>query len=87
MASTLSIMSATGMLAASSGSGMHKKSSLSASQLSSFASLSSGPLSGRRRSLCLQKTYNSKIRSMAKELYFNKDGSAIKKLQVSALDD
>ncbi|PWA89268.1 ruBisCO large subunit-binding protein subunit beta, chloroplastic [Artemisia annua] len=53
----------------------------SSRSLSSFASISSAPISSRRRNVVLQKKVNPKVKAMAKELYFNKDGSAIKKLQ------
>lgn len=48
--------------------------------LSSFASVSSSSLQ-MRRNVVLHKKCSLKVRAMAKELHFNKDGSAIKKLQ------
>ncbi|KAG0474604.1 hypothetical protein HPP92_014290 [Vanilla planifolia] len=51
------------------------------SQFSSHASISSSYLNGGRSWLSLQKRCNTRICAMAKELYFNKDGSAIRKLQ------
>ncbi|KAG0474648.1 hypothetical protein HPP92_014334 [Vanilla planifolia] len=51
------------------------------SQCSSHASISSSYLNGGRSWLSLQKRCNTRICAMAKELYFNKDGSAIRKLQ------
>ncbi|CAL9129206.1 unnamed protein product, partial [Musa textilis] len=51
------------------------------SQFSSFASISSSSISSRRQSLGSLRRGNCRINAMAKELYFNKDGSAIKKLQ------
>ncbi|THU55361.1 hypothetical protein C4D60_Mb11t05750 [Musa balbisiana] len=51
------------------------------SKFSSLASISFSSSSSRRQNLLMQKWCNSRIRAMAKELYFNKDGSAIKKLQ------
>ncbi|PWA35234.1 ruBisCO large subunit-binding protein subunit beta, chloroplastic [Artemisia annua] len=58
-----------------------KISNTASRSLSSFASISSAPISSRRRNVVLQKKVNPKVKAMAKELYFNKDGSAIKKLQ------
>ncbi|KAK6936976.1 Chaperonin Cpn60/GroEL/TCP-1 family [Dillenia turbinata] len=55
-----------------------------AGRLSSLASISSSsltPLAGRRQHLSLRKSRSPTINAMAKDLYFNKDGSAIKKLQ------
>ncbi|GJT73167.1 RuBisCO large subunit-binding protein subunit beta, chloroplastic [Tanacetum coccineum] len=49
--------------------------------LSSFSSISSSPLGHRRQNVVLQKRTSLKVKSMAKEIYLNKDGSAIKKLQ------
>lgn len=51
-------------------------------KLSSFASISSSSL-GRTQYVRPRRTPCVKVNAMAKELYFNKDGSAIKKLQVS----
>ncbi|GJQ93087.1 RuBisCO large subunit-binding protein subunit beta, chloroplastic [Tanacetum coccineum] len=58
-----------------------KISNTSTRSLSSFASISSAPFASRRRNVVLQKKVSPKVKAMAKELYFNKDGSAIKKLQ------
>ncbi|PWA69640.1 Chaperonin Cpn60 [Artemisia annua] len=49
--------------------------------LSSFSSISSSPLGHRRQNVVLQKRSSLKVKSMAKEIYLNKDGNAIKKLQ------
>nr|GEX39680.1 RuBisCO large subunit-binding protein subunit beta, chloroplastic [Tanacetum cinerariifolium] len=49
--------------------------------LSSFSSIASSPLGHRRHNVVLQKRSSLKVKSMAKEIYLNKDGSAIKKLQ------
>ncbi|XP_076925322.1 ruBisCO large subunit-binding protein subunit beta, chloroplastic-like [Bidens hawaiensis] len=49
--------------------------------LSSFSSISSSPLVHRRQNVVLQRKSSLKVKAMAKELYFNRDGSAIKKLQ------
>lgn len=60
---------------------MDTKKATSFKSLSSFASVSSSSLQ-TRRNLVLHKKCSLKVRAMAKELHFNKDGSAIKKLQV-----
>ncbi|PWA56872.1 ruBisCO large subunit-binding protein subunit beta protein [Artemisia annua] len=77
MASTFAGVISVGSLASS---GTNPTSS---NKLSSFASISSSSLS-RGQSLSLQKRAPraSQIKAASKELYFNKDGSAIKKLQV-----
>lgn len=49
--------------------------------LSSLSSIMSSSLGGRRHSLQVHKRCISTTRAMAKELYLNTDGSAIKKLQ------
>lgn len=69
MASTFAGVMSVGSLASSSSRVMDK---LSSSSL------------GRRQSPSLRKApQSSQIIAAAKELYFNKDGQAIKKLQVS----
>ncbi|KAI7738112.1 hypothetical protein M8C21_014521 [Ambrosia artemisiifolia] len=56
--------------------------SASSNKLSSFTSISSSSL-GRRQNLAFRRPpQTSQIKAAAKELYFNKDGSAIKKLQI-----
>ncbi|KAI3814941.1 hypothetical protein L1987_14590 [Smallanthus sonchifolius] len=60
-------------------SGLYKMASIT--QLSSFSSISSSPLGHRRQNVVLQKRCSLKVKAMAKDLYFNKDGSAVKKLQ------
>ncbi|KAK4380233.1 hypothetical protein RND71_002095 [Anisodus tanguticus] len=72
MASTFAGMSSAGPLAAPS---------TSSNKLSSVANISSTSF-GSKRSVVLRKTRTPKISAAAKELYFNKDGSAIKKLQI-----
>lgn len=62
---------------------MNKKFLNSSRQLASFDSLSSSSFLGRKHNVILQRVRPSKISAMAKELHFNKDGSAVKKLQVS----
>ncbi|KAJ0463753.1 putative chaperonin Cpn60/TCP-1 family, groEL-like apical domain superfamily [Helianthus annuus] len=75
MASTFSGVTAVGSLASSSNT-------TSSNKLSSFASISSTSF-GRRQNLALRRALqSSQIKAAAKELYFNKDGSAIKKLQI-----
>ncbi|KAL4589211.1 hypothetical protein LXL04_002116 [Taraxacum kok-saghyz] len=49
--------------------------------LSSFSSISSIPLAHRRQNVVLHKRSSLKVNAMAKDIYLNKDGSAIKKLQ------
>lgn len=72
---SMSTMSAPGVL--------DKKPFTCADKLSSLASVSSSSVLSRRPNVALRKSRSPKINAMAKELYFNKDGSAIKKLQVS----
>ncbi|XP_071731904.1 ruBisCO large subunit-binding protein subunit beta, chloroplastic-like [Rutidosis leptorrhynchoides] len=58
-----------------------KLNSTTTRSLSSIASISSTPFSNGRRNVVLKKKMNPKVKAMAKELYFNKDGSATKKMQ------
>lgn len=51
-------------------------------KLSSVASISSTSF-GRRQSNVSRRMRSAKINAMAKDLYYNKDGSAVKKVQVS----
>nr|CAD1831006.1 unnamed protein product [Ananas comosus var. bracteatus] len=81
MASAFGTVSTVGLAAAPSSFAMEKR-LLASEKLSSLASISSSSVSARTQSVRLQKKHSSKIRAMAKELYFNKDGSAIKKLQI-----
>ncbi|KAK6284487.1 hypothetical protein POUND7_003439 [Theobroma cacao] len=60
---------------------MDKKFLSSSGRLSSFDSISSSAIVGRKQNVILRRGHSSKIWAMAKELHFNKDGSAIKKLQ------
>lgn len=86
MAMSLSAISTVGSLASPSSLAIDKKLSLSSkklSQFSSFSSISSSSVNLGRQQLHMQKRSSPKIQAMAKELYFNKDGLAIKKLQVS----
>ncbi|KAJ7955444.1 ruBisCO large subunit-binding protein subunit beta, chloroplastic [Quillaja saponaria] len=73
-------MSSAGSLAAPGCRVMDKKFASSADKLSSSASISLCPF-GRRQNMVLRRTQSSKVSAMAKELHFNKDGTAIKKLQ------
>jgi chaperonin GroEL len=75
MASTFTAMSSVGSLAALSCRVRDKK-------FSSSASISSCSFV-RRQNVISHRNHSPKICAMAKELHFNKDGSAIKKLQVS----
>ncbi|RZR76252.1 hypothetical protein BHM03_00000917 [Ensete ventricosum] len=89
MAATFYAMSTVGAIASPSNVRPNKKllaSKQKFSQFSSFSSISPIAISSRRQSLCYSRRSNSKINAMAKELYFNKDGSAIKKLQVELED-
>ena len=81
MASTFTAMSSVGSLAAPGCRVMDKKFA-SSDKLSSSASISSFSFA-RRQNVMSQRNRSPKICAMAKELHFNKDGSAIKKLQVS----
>ncbi|RXH83820.1 hypothetical protein DVH24_009255 [Malus domestica] len=76
MASTFAAMTSVGSLAAPSGRVIDRK----FDNLSSRASFSSFSVS-RRQNVALRRTRSPRICAMAKELHFNKDGSAIKKLQ------
>ena len=89
MASASYTLSTLGAIASPSNFRTDKKllaSKQKLSQFSSFASISSSSISSRRQSLGSLRRGNCKINAMAKELYFNKDGSAIKKLQVSFVE-
>ncbi|KNA06370.1 hypothetical protein SOVF_181470 [Spinacia oleracea] len=79
MASTFTSMSA--MAAPGAARIMDKKPLTSADKLSSLASMSSSSTLGRRSNVVMRNSRSVKVNAMAKELYFNKDGSAIKRLQ------
>ncbi|KAJ6430773.1 hypothetical protein OIU84_018314 [Salix udensis] len=79
MASTFTAMSSVGSLAAPNGRVMDKKFAFSSNKLSSFASISASRF-GRPQNVVLPRSRSLKV-SAAKELHFNKDGSAIRKLQ------
>ncbi|KAH6823708.1 TCP-1/cpn60 chaperonin family protein [Perilla frutescens var. hirtella] len=81
MASTFAGLSSVGSLAAPGSRAIDDKVAALSGKLSSLASISSSSL-GRRRNVVLRKTRSSQITAAAKDLYFNKDGSAIKRLQV-----
>nr|KJB76678.1 hypothetical protein B456_012G100200 [Gossypium raimondii] len=81
MASTFTTTSSVGSFVAPNGLVMDKKLSSSSNWLSSLASISSSSFLSRRN-VVLRRSRLPKI-SAVKELHFNKDGSAIKKLQVS----
>ena len=76
MASTFLVMSSAGSFAALSGRVVDKK----FEKLSSSSSISS--CSFARRQNVVRRVPSQRISAMAKELHFNKDGTAIKKLQV-----
>ncbi|KAG6525285.1 hypothetical protein ZIOFF_015239 [Zingiber officinale] len=81
MASTFYAMSTFGAIASPGNFGADKKLT-SRQKLSSVVSISpSLVISSRRQSFISSRRDNFKINAMAKELYFNKDGSTIKKLQ------
>ncbi|KAK8509515.1 hypothetical protein V6N12_001521 [Hibiscus sabdariffa] len=79
MTSTFTSMSSVGSFIAPNGLVMDKKLPSSSNRLSSFASISSSSFVSRRN-VVLRRSRLPKI-CAAKELHFNKDGSAIKKLQ------
>ncbi|KAJ0020143.1 hypothetical protein Pint_31467 [Pistacia integerrima] len=79
MASTFAAMSPIGSMVAPNGRVTDKKLASSSNKLSSFASISSSSF-GRRQSVALRRARSPKIYA-AKDLHFNKDGVAIKKLQ------
>ncbi|XP_051142899.1 ruBisCO large subunit-binding protein subunit beta, chloroplastic-like isoform X2 [Andrographis paniculata] len=82
MASTFTGMSSVAALAASGGRIHDNKLGASSNKLSSLASISSPiPLAWRNKAL-LRKTRSLQISAAAKNLYFNKDGSTMKKLQL-----
>ncbi|CAN4086855.1 unnamed protein product [Withania somnifera] len=66
---------------ASTSQAVDKKFINSSETLSSFSGISLTSFRGRRKNKVLKKRYDSKIQAMAKELHFNLDASAIKKLQ------
>ncbi|CDO97994.1 unnamed protein product [Coffea canephora] len=81
MASTFTAMSCVGSLISPSTSTADKKFVSSSEALSSLTSISANKLGGRRQNVILRKRLSCKVQAMAKDLHFNKDGSAIKKLQ------
>ncbi|XP_047976830.1 ruBisCO large subunit-binding protein subunit beta, chloroplastic [Salvia hispanica] len=74
-------LSSVGSLAAPGSRVLDDKIAVSSSRLSSLASISASSL-GRRKNVALRKSRPSQITAAAKDLYFNNDGSAIKRLQV-----
>lgn len=80
MASTFAAMSSAGSLAAPSGRVADNK----FQRLSSSSSISSCSFVTKHNAV-RRRTPSPRISAMAKELHFNKDGSAIKKLQVGPL--
>lgn len=82
MASTFYAISSVGSFATPSSCAMDKKSINSSETLSLSAYMPSSSVRSRIRNAVMQKRYSPVIRAMAKELHFNKDGYAIKKLQV-----
>ncbi|GFZ18146.1 chaperonin 60 beta [Actinidia rufa] len=80
MASTFIASSSVGSFAATGTCVTDRKLGSSLNKSSSFGSISSRSF-GRRQNVVLRRTRSPRITAMAKDLYFNKDGSAIKKLQ------
>ncbi|CAA3023709.1 ru large subunit-binding subunit beta, chloroplastic [Olea europaea subsp. europaea] len=81
MASTFAALSSVGSIASTSAYIADKKFANTSETLSSFASITSCASRVRSKNVVLRKRCNLKVQAMAKELHFNKDGSAIKKLQ------
>ncbi|TYH70819.1 hypothetical protein ES332_D05G143000v1 [Gossypium tomentosum] len=81
MASSFIAMSSIGSLGFPCSKQMDKKFFNSSGRLSSFESISSSAFLGKKQKVILRRGHSSEIRAMAKELHFNTDGSAIKKLQ------
>ncbi|KAF6142154.1 hypothetical protein GIB67_037072 [Kingdonia uniflora] len=79
MASALTAISYVSFVAAPSSTIIDKK--LANTSLSSFSSISSISYTGRRQNAASQRRCSLKVRA-AKELHFNKDGSATKKFQI-----
>ncbi|KAF6152523.1 hypothetical protein GIB67_035093 [Kingdonia uniflora] len=79
MASALTTISSVGSVAAPSSTIIEKK--LANTYLPSFGSIFSISYTGRRENATSQRRCSIKVRS-AKELHFNKDGSATKKFQI-----
>ncbi|CAI0440514.1 unnamed protein product [Linum tenue] len=80
MASTFSTMSSVAALSTRSGPAMDKRLPSPSNKLSSLASVS-GSSFGRRQNVLLRNSRLPMTCKAAKDLHFNKDGSAIKKLQ------
>ncbi|CAL1386102.1 unnamed protein product [Linum trigynum] len=80
MASTFSTMSSVAALSTPSGPAMDKRLPSPSNKLSSLASVS-GSSFGRRQNVVLRNSRLPMTCKAAKDLHFNKDGSAIKKLQ------
>ncbi|CAI9114190.1 OLC1v1014850C1 [Oldenlandia corymbosa var. corymbosa] len=81
MASTFTALSPAGSVVSLGICKADKKLVSSSEALSSCTSLSSQALGGRREKVNMRKRQSCKVQAMAKDLYFNKDGSALKKLQ------
>lgn len=81
MASTFVALSSVGSITSTSAYVADKKLANTSEALSSFGSISSSSSRVRSKNVVLRKRCNLKVQAMAKDLHFNKDGSAIKKLQ------
>ncbi|KAJ0075223.1 hypothetical protein Patl1_34075 [Pistacia atlantica] len=81
MASSFTATSSVASLASPCRGRMDDRILSSSSRLSSLASISLSAFVGRRKDVNLQKRRSLKVKAMAKELHFNQDGDAVKKLQ------
>lgn len=80
MASSFATMSAVGSLI-SVGSQIDKKTISSSQKFSSLECISSSFLRGNQNNVVPRRRYSLKINAATKELHFNKNGAAIRKLQ------
>ncbi|OMO66588.1 Chaperonin Cpn60 [Corchorus olitorius] len=81
MSSSFITMTSMGSPAFSCSRTMDKRFLSSSGRLASSDSISSGSFVGRKHNVVLRRERSPKIWAMAKELHFNKNGSAIQKLQ------
>ncbi|XP_022863959.1 chaperonin 60 subunit beta 3, chloroplastic-like [Olea europaea var. sylvestris] len=81
MASTFAALSSVGSVTSTSAHVADKKLANTYETLSSFGSISSSSSRVKSKNVVLRKRCNLKVQALAKDLHFNKDGSAIKKLQ------
>lgn len=83
MASSFVTMSAVGSLISVGSHSLDKKSFISSHKLSSLDCISSSFSRGNLNCVVPKKRYSLKINAATKQLHFNKNGAAIRKLQVS----